>query len=65
MARIDDVFLELFQAAQEYVSEADHLELCTKMLNVLSSQGDDDLVDEALEEVLEEYEDYDEEETYE
>ena len=70
MVRIEEVFLELFQTAQEYVSDADHLELCSKMLHVLSEhgfdveilQGDDDIVDQALEEVLEQYDNYDEEE---
>ena len=66
-----DIFLEIFEAAKEYVPDSDHVEMCTKLLRTLSEQGfnvrelhgDDDIIDAALEEVLEEYDDdYDEEE---
>ena len=72
MINADDVFSELFNLTKEYVPEADHLELCTKMLVCLSQHGfniellhgEDDIIDEAIEEVLESYEEYDVEEDY-
>ena len=64
----DEIFLELFEAAKEYVPEADHLELCTKLLRTLaengfdvrSLHGEDEIVDAALDEILESYDEYDE-----
>ncbi len=65
-----ELFLDIFEAAKEYVPDSDHLEMCTKLLMTLSEQGfnirdlhgDDDVIDEALEEMLEEDHEYNEEE---
>lgn len=65
-----DIFLEIFEAAKEYVPDSDHVEMCIRLLTTLSEQGfnvrqfhgDDDVIDEALEIVLEEYDNYNEEE---
>ena len=71
MSRIDvtELFMELFNTAKEYVPEADHLEMCTKLLHVLSEQGfniqslhgDDEIVDQALEELEDDYQDEEDE----
>ncbi len=58
-----DIFLEIFEAAKEYVPDSDHVEMCIRLLRVLSEQGfnvrdfhgEDEIIDEALEEVLGEY----------
>lgn len=72
MDQVGDVLIELLEITKEYVPDADHLELCTKMLVILSQKGfdiellhgEDEIVDEAIEEVLESFDEYDEEEVY-
>ncbi len=64
-----EIFLVLFDEAKEYVPESDHLEMCTRLLVVLSEQGfninslhgEDEVIDESLEEMLEDHNEYDEE----
>lgn len=64
-----EIFLELLEAAKEYVPDSDHVEMCTRLLIILSEQGfnvrdlhgEDDIIDESLEEVLEDFGNYNEE----
>lgn len=64
-----EIFLALFDEAKEYIPESDHIEMCNRLLVVLSEQGfnvsdlhgEDEVIDEVLEEMLEEYDDYNEE----
>ena len=56
-----ELFFDMFNVSKEYIQESDHLEFSMKLLDVLDQQGinirdfhgEDDILDEALSEILE------------
>lgn len=72
MTRIElsEVFLECLEAAKPFVPESDHVEMCLNILRSLDDQGYnirelyelDEIVDEALEMLYPEHDEYFDEE---
>ncbi len=75
MAKVDleDLFFDFLEAAQEFVPEADHIQMCLEILRRLDDQGynvkkfygQDEIVDEALTEMYPEFDEFYEEDDFE